>query len=247
MDVDNTHLSHRRGEGEAQSDQRRPSAWQRTGRIAGVAGREIQRFAARPYPVARVLRPPLHVVRELGAAMGFWGLPPPPGPIVELGAGTGRLTKPLLDRGYQMRAVEPDRQAQRALAMLAEMFPGQLQVVEDVRDLDLPELVQAVVGADVLHHAPLSATLRQAVGLVAPGGILAFDEPDGAHPGWWAYVALTGRVSNEIGLAHATRTRITRALGEAGCVDIQWRRWAPPVRGLLGPRWFYLARRGVVG
>jgi SAM-dependent methyltransferase len=68
----------------------------------------LRAFASRPYDFSLVESPPDRVMREIDAALEFWRLPPPPGPILELGCGTGRLTKPLLQRGYVVNAVEPD-------------------------------------------------------------------------------------------------------------------------------------------
>jgi SAM-dependent methyltransferase len=183
--------------------------------------KSIQDFASRPYPVDLVQQPPEHVSRELAAALKFWRIADPPGPVLEFGSGTGRLTKPLLDRGYRVTAIEPDGRAQEALSTLVSSSPGRLTVVGDTSQLAPTERFAAVVGADVLHHAPPDAILLAARQFVQPGGVIAFDEPDGAHPGWWIFVTLTG----------------------AGCTQVRTMRWSPGMRGLLGPRWFYSAVR----
>jgi SAM-dependent methyltransferase len=189
-----------------------------------------------------VEHPPVHVARELDGALRFWALPPAPGPILEFGSGTGRLTKPLLDRGYMVTAIEPDARAQAALYELAHAYPGQL-TIQATPPVEAEPSFAAALGVDVLHHAPPRDILSCAVTQLRPGGVVAFDEPDGAHIGWWTYVTLTGRLSNELGLAHASRRSLARALTAAGCTAVRSMRWAPGIRGSLGPRWFYAAIR----
>lgn len=205
--------------------------------------RSVQAFASRPYDVARVESPPQRVVREIDAAIEFWRLPPPPGPIVEFGSGTGRLTRPLLQRGYVVNAIEPDSRTHDALEMLRRRFPDQLRYAADARDLPLAGDQAAAVGVDVLHHTEPVGLLRLAHGVVKDSGVIGFDEPDGGHLGWWIFVALTGRISNETGLVNVTAARLAKSFAEAGLSGLSLRRWAPGLRGRLSPRWFCSASK----
>jgi SAM-dependent methyltransferase len=198
----------------------------------------LRAFASRPYDFSLVESPPGRVMREIDAALEFWRLPPPPGPILELGCGTGRLTKPLLQRGYVVNAVEPDSRTSIALTALQRSFPGQLRYAPDLGALASAGDHAAVVGVDVLHHTRPLELLALARPCVRGAGVFAFDEPDGAHPGWWVFVTLTGRLPNELGLAHTTRRRLERSFQEAGLSSLRMMQWTPGWRGRLSPRWF---------
>jgi len=202
-----------------------------------VTGR-LRAFASRPYDFALVESPPARVTREIDAAFAFWRLPPPPGPILEFGCGTGRLTRPLLQRGYVVNAVEPDPRSHVALATLERSFPGRLRYAADLGTLEVAEPHAAAVGVDVLHHTRPLALLQLARSCVRTSGVLAFDEPDGAHPAWWMFVTLTGRLPNEFGLARTTRRKLEQRFREAGLSGLRMMRWTPGWRGRLSPRWF---------
>ena len=205
--------------------------------------RRLRAFASRPYDAALVESPPPRVVHEINAAIEFWRLPPPPGPIVEFGSGTGRLTTFLLQRGYLINAVEPDARAYPALATLQQRFPGQLRYAADLQALRLNEEQAAGVGVDVLHHTPPLDLLRLARSVVRTSGVLGFDEPDGAHPAWWVFVTLTGRLPNETGLTQTTGAKLERSFAEAGLSRLRMLRWTPGCRGRLSPRWFCSATK----
>ena len=72
---------------------------------------------------------------------------PPRGSILELGAGVGRITHPLLALGYRVTAVDNSSE------MLAEIR-GATTVLSDIEDLALGTLFDAVVLASFLIHAP---------------------------------------------------------------------------------------------
>jgi 16S rRNA (adenine1518-N6/adenine1519-N6)-dimethyltransferase len=78
---------------------------------------------------------------------------PEPARVLEIGAGLGALTAPLLERGHHVTAIETDRQ----LAAVArerfesELASGQLELIEaDARDLDYTSLLSARAAPRVL-------------------------------------------------------------------------------------------------
>jgi SAM-dependent methyltransferase len=72
---------------------------------------------------------------------------PPGGSILELGAGVGRITHPLLELGYRVTAVDNSSE------MLAEIS-GATTVLSDIEDLRLGTSFDAVVLGSFLIHAP---------------------------------------------------------------------------------------------
>jgi SAM-dependent methyltransferase len=124
---------------------------------AGFAGAAAAYERGRPgYPDAAIS----WLCSELGVAAGS--------PVLDLGAGTGKLTRLLLARGLDVVAVEP------LDAMRAEM----LRVVPGVRALsgvaeDIPLAggsVAAVFSGEAFHWFDLEPALAEIRRVVAPGG-----------------------------------------------------------------------------
>jgi len=111
-----------------------------------------------------------------------------PGRILELGAGSGRVTLPLLRDGHQLVALDRSRPM---LARLRARARGDLSVVEgDLRTFRVPGRFPLVLAAfNVIEHlytrVELAACLARVRAHLAPGGHFAFDVqvPD---PAWLA-------------------------------------------------------------
>jgi SAM-dependent methyltransferase len=97
-------------------------------------------------------------------------------------------------------------------------------LVDDANHLDLDVPIDAVVGRQVLMHLPEpAAALRHLRALLAPGGLMAFQEPDwagaGAHP-HCPLVALTlDRIRETLrrtGADERAGLRLRQVLGDAG-------------------------------
>lgn len=99
--------------------------------------------------------------------------------ILELGCGVGRVTHPLLERGFVVTAVDESRE------MLARVR-GTRTVCSPIEDLDLGETFDVVMLASFLVHAGSvevrQALLRACVRHVASGGcVLVQREGEGWH------------------------------------------------------------------
>ncbi|MGC4889789.1 class I SAM-dependent methyltransferase [Micromonospora sp. DT227] len=101
-----------------------------------------------------------------------WALEAAPGPrVLDLGAGTGRLTATLRAVGADVTAVEPDP------AMLAELR----RALPDVRALSgsaevipLPDAsVDAVLAGNAMHWFDMAVAGPEIARVLAPGGVLA--------------------------------------------------------------------------
>lgn len=94
---------------------------------------------------------------------------PPGGSVLELGAGVGRVTHPLLKMGYRVCAVD------NSADMLAEIA-GATTVLSDIEDLALGSAFDAVLLGSCLVHAPApgarAALLRTCRLHVAPAGVV---------------------------------------------------------------------------
>ena len=101
-----------------------------------------------------------------------WALDPAPGPrVLDLGAGTGKLSATLVAVGAEVTAVEPDP------AMLRELR----RTVPDVQArsgsaeaIPLPDAsVDAVVAGNAMHWFDMTVAGPEIARVLAPGGVLA--------------------------------------------------------------------------
>ncbi|MFE0513717.1 class I SAM-dependent methyltransferase [Streptomyces sp. NPDC058964] len=105
------------------------------------------------------------------AAIG-WALEPAPGPrVLDLGAGTGKLTATLVALGAEVIAVEPD------LAMLTELrrsLPAVRALPGSAEAIPLPDAsVDAVLAGNAMHWFDMAVAGPEIARVLAPGGILA--------------------------------------------------------------------------
>lgn len=103
--------------------------------------------------------------------------------MVELGAGTGKLTRALAALGREVVAVEPD---ERMLAVLRDLeLDGVRAVHGSAESLPLGDgEADAVVAGSSLHWFELDAALAEAHRVLRPGGTLGFgwNHRDWLHP-----------------------------------------------------------------
>jgi SAM-dependent methyltransferase len=101
-----------------------------------------------------------------------WAVEPAPGPrVLDLGAGTGKLTASLVALGAEVVAVEPDP------AMLAELrrtLPTVRALPGSAEAVPLPDAsVDAVLAGNAMHWFDMDVAGPEIARVLAPGGILA--------------------------------------------------------------------------
>jgi len=171
----------------------------------------------------------LPVWRELADAEG--------GPVLDLGAGTGRVAADLAAHGHEVVALDSDR---ALLAALAERAPRVRTVTADAREFELTDrfalvlapmqLVQIVGGAGgraamlervhaVLRHGGLfAAALARPLDAI-PEGDASPPLPDILERDGWVFASQPVAVEERNGAVVVTRRR--QAVSPAGAIDEQ--------------------------
>ncbi|QBS46503.1 class I SAM-dependent methyltransferase [Nocardia sp. CS682] len=101
-----------------------------------------------------------------------WAMAPAPGSrVLDLGAGTGKLTGTLVALGADVVAVEPDP---AMLAELRRVLPAVRALSGSAEEIPLPDgSVDAVLAGNALHWFDMAVAGPEIARVLAPGGILA--------------------------------------------------------------------------
>ncbi|MER7674818.1 class I SAM-dependent methyltransferase [Kitasatospora sp. NPDC096128] len=101
-----------------------------------------------------------------------WALDSAPGPrVLDLGAGTGKLTATLLELGVEVIAVEPDP---AMLTELRRLLPAVRALSGSAESVPLPDAsVDAVLAGNAMHWFDMAVAGPEIARVLAPGGVLA--------------------------------------------------------------------------
>ncbi|WP_373310889.1 class I SAM-dependent methyltransferase [Streptomyces umbrinus] len=148
---------------------------------AGVADRRQRRYGSRMDQDERLL----HSSSFGAAAVAYaehrpnyaqaavrWALEPASGPrVLDLGAGTGKLSATLVALGAEVVAVEPDS---AMLTQLRRSLPTVRALPGSAEAIPLPDTsVDAVLAGNAMHWFDMAVAGPEIARVLAPGGILA--------------------------------------------------------------------------
>jgi SAM-dependent methyltransferase len=97
-----------------------------------------------------------------------WLVGDDPATVLELGAGTGKLTRVLVDQGHDVHATDPDP---AMLALLEAHLPGVRTAVAGAEEIPLADAsVDVVIAAQAFHWFDLDRALPEIARVLRPGG-----------------------------------------------------------------------------
>jgi SAM-dependent methyltransferase len=145
-----------------------------------------------------------------------WVLPAHVGRVVDLGAGTGGLTRRLVGRADEVVAVEPD---DRMREVLAQTLPEVQASAGTGESIPLPDgCAEAVLASASWHWMDLVPTLREVARVLVPGGTLGvmWSGPDLSF-----FVEQTQTLLGDLRLSldDASATELTAALRNPHAAD----------------------------
>ena len=99
-----------------------------------------------------------------------WLLPPGARDVLDLGAGTGKLTTRLVERGLGVVAVDP---IPEMLELLSNSLPDTPALLGTAEDIPLPDnSVDAVLVAQAWHWFDVELAVKEVARVLRPGGRL---------------------------------------------------------------------------
>lgn len=165
-----------------------------------------------------ILKPPFHTQLELEAIQNrLNGLSK--GLIMDFGAGSGRVTFPLLQNGYSIVAVDVSKKSLFNLRSLARKFKYMnLKTAEKIPD---GIRFQTIVGADILHHINMDKYLPIFYKSLIKGGKIIFSEPGAFNPSWYIYLPIASKWSVEKEMMSCTYFNLKSKLKKNGYKNIK--------------------------
>lgn len=151
-----------------------------------------------------------------------WLLPAGAGTVLDLGAGTGKFTRALFERGLETIAVEPSPEM---LKTLSAQLPGVRALAGTAEQIPLPDAsVDLVTVAQAWHWVDESRALPEAARVLRPGGTLGLiwnirDEATG-------WVRRLSEVMHKSGaeLALEGEVEIGPPFGSTEKLEVSWKR-----------------------
>lgn len=107
--------------------------------------------------------------------------------VVDFGSGNGRLSIPLLQAGFTVYSVDISKTSLKRLTMVAKRMGCDKKLTTSIHLPHKP--VDAVVGADILHHTYIDDELKNIKKILKKKGRILFSEPNILNPAWVIFIS----------------------------------------------------------
>ncbi len=131
------------------------------------------------------------------------------GSVIDFGAGSGRISIFLLQQGYTVTAVDISSESLKVLRRNAKKLGlSGLKTTDVVPETD----VDAIVGADVLHHVDMDEFLPLFHARLRKSGKIVFSEPGAFNIAWYIFLFVFHNWEVEKGMMNCTYFNLMRLL-----------------------------------
>ncbi len=165
-----------------------------------------------------IVNPPKHTIAEISRLFSKITQPHDI-PIVDFGAGSGRLTIPLLQQGYKVHAIDISTKSLESLGQTCRDL-GLGERLSTFTDIPKGQKYRTIVGADVLHHVNIPETIQTLKKHLNQSGTLLFSEPGGLNPFWSIYLRYFYNWEIEKGITECTIEKLRKAFSESGAKEV---------------------------
>jgi 2-polyprenyl-3-methyl-5-hydroxy-6-metoxy-1,4-benzoquinol methylase len=168
-----------------------------------------------------IVKPPLHTTLEIEAITSALKRIPKNAEIMDFGAGSGRITIPLLLKKFSVLAIDVSNTSLKNLQHVADELklpkPGIARVIPKDKTFS------AITGADILHHVDLDTYLPLFYKSLKKGGIAVFSEPCAFNLAWYAYLPFASSWEVEKGMTQCTYFNLQKKFKKHGFTYIKIR------------------------
>lgn len=154
------------------------------------------------YSIDLIQNPPFHTGLEIQAVLESLKLSINMNSILDFGAGSGRLTIPMLQAGYSVLAIDISSESLENLKTLAKKL--NLKNLRTGNSIPKNQQFGMIVGADILHHINIDEYLPILYNALEKHGKLFFSEPGGLNPVWYIYLPLFKNWEIEKGIVNCS-------------------------------------------
>jgi len=170
------------------------------------------------YSTDLILNPPLHTTLEINAIINkIVGLNSMDY-VVDFGAGSGRITIPLLKNNFYVYAIDVSKRSLENLRKTAKKLL--LHSLETATSLPRNRKFKALVGADILHHIELNKYLPKIFNSLEKGGKVIFSEPCAFNLAWYIYLPIASNWKLERGLINCTYSNLKNTFEKHGFKNV---------------------------
>ena len=159
------------------------------------------------YKTELIVNPPFHTRLEIKQIITR--IPNKKYQIVDFGCGTGRLTIPLLQNNFDVKAVDISGQSIKELKRNIKKLN---LVLTDYSSNLGNKKYQIIVGSDVLHHTKIENSIKNISNHLKKHGVIIFSEPGAYNLSWYIILPIIIGWDIEKGITQCSYFNIKKVL-----------------------------------
>lgn len=166
------------------------------------------------YAPRHIVHPPIHTTQEIDALLLPLKHFSKNSTIADFGAGSGRVTIPLLRKKLPVLAIDISAKSLKNLENIAQEL--HLSAPKVAQTFPKNKTFDAIVGADVLHHVNLDEYLPIFHKALKNNGVAVFSEPCAFNLAWYLFLPFASSWEVEKGMTQCTYFNLKKKFEEYG-------------------------------